>query len=160
MLFVALVIAVATADQLSKWAVARAVPLGGGVTVGSGLLNIVHVRNPGAAFSMLNDLGPTARMAFFGSVSIVATVVITWLMLTSSPPLYLLIGYALFVGGIAGNLTDRIRLGEVTDFLDFSIGVWHWPAFNLADASLCVGTALFLIHVLWGGADEEESTDT
>jgi signal peptidase II len=61
----------------------------------------------------------------------------------------LLIAYSLFFGGAAGNLVDRIRFGEVIDFLDLHVGTLHWPAFNVADSSLCVGTALLFVHFIF-----------
>ena len=60
----------------------------------------------------------------------------------------LLAGYSLFFGGALGNLIDRIRFGEVIDFLDVHWGNLHWPAFNVADSALCVGAGLFLLHVV------------
>ena len=59
------------------------------------------------------------------------------------------IGLALVLGGALGNLIDRIRMGAVIDFLDFYIGEYHWPAFNLADSAICIGVALILIQSFW-----------
>lgn len=57
--------------------------------------------------------------------------------------------FGLLLGGIIGNLLDRIRLSAVTDFLDFYIGSYHWPAFNIADSSICIGVFLYLLSTLW-----------
>lgn len=57
-------------------------------------------------------------------------------------------GFSLILGGAVGNLIDRIRFGEVVDFLDFYIGNYHWPAFNVADSAISVGIAIFLFHLL------------
>ena len=58
-------------------------------------------------------------------------------------------GFALILGGALGNLIDRIRLGEVVDFLDFYIGSYHWPAFNVADSAISVGVAILLFHLVF-----------
>ena len=71
---------------------------------------------------------------------------IYWLSRVSSPLLAIAIG--LIVGGAVGNVVDRIRHGAVVDFLDFHIGYWHWPAFNLADSAICLGVAMMLLDGL------------
>jgi signal peptidase II len=69
-----------------------------------------------------------------------------WLARTESPLLAVAIG--LIVGGAIGNVADRVRLGAVVDFLDFHLGSWHWPAFNLADSAICLGVAAMLLDGL------------
>ncbi|MGE4490451.1 MAG: signal peptidase II, partial [Kiritimatiellales bacterium] len=59
------------------------------------------------------------------------------------------IALGLMVGGICGNLIDRVRLGWVTDFLDFHLGVHHWPSFNVADSAICVAVGIYLLSSLW-----------
>ena len=61
-------------------------------------------------------------------------------------------GFGLILGGAVGNLIDRIRLRAVIDFLDFYVGAWHWPAFNVADAAICIGALLAAI-ALWRRSD-------
>jgi signal peptidase II len=76
----------------------------------------------------------------------IALAVILWLVAFGvTPDLFLLGGYSLFFGGTLGNLIDRLRFGEVIDFLDVHVENLHWPAFNVADSALCVGAALFFI---------------
>ena len=60
-------------------------------------------------------------------------------------------GFGLILGGAAGNIIDRIRLGGVVDFIDLSWGPYHWPAFNTADAALSIGVVILLRHVLVSG---------
>jgi len=62
---------------------------------------------------------------------------------------WLAAGFALILGGAIGNLIDRLRFGKVVDFLDFYIGSYHWPAFNVADSAITVGVSIFLIHLLF-----------
>lgn len=130
-------------DQVTKQMILEWLPLDSGYEVIPGFMNIVHARNPGAAFGI-----PGSRW-FFIAASVLAVMVIGWLIAkTNERDSALLAGYSLFLGGALGNLIDRVRLGEVIDFLDFYAGRLHWPAFNVADSALCAGTALFFIHVL------------
>ncbi len=141
----AIALLIVVADQATKNMVLTWVPLDDGYEVIPGFMNIVHARNPGAAFSMFAGLSRW----FFVAVSVVAVLVICWLIFESqelSPLLFA--GYSLFLGGAVGNLIDRIRFGEVIDFLDLYTGNFHWPAFNVADSALSVGTACFFIYIL------------
>ncbi len=102
-------------------------------------IKIVHVQNPGAAFGILKYLGNNVFIFF----SIVAIICI--LIYKSKIPMGLeFFSLSLILGGAIGNLIDRLTKGKVTDFIDFFIGDWHWPAFNIADSALTVGMILFL----------------
>jgi signal peptidase II len=98
-------------------------------------LHIVSVRNTGAAFGILKDVGSS----FFIGVSIFAIILVIWLLIRSREGYFSL---SLILGGAVGNLIDRIVLGHVVDFIDFSIGKSHWPAFNVADSALTIGIIL------------------
>ena len=136
-------------DQFTKHLVASSLPLNGGFEVIQGYLNIVYTRNPGAAFGILSDSQSTYRWLFFVAVAGAAVVLILWLAVSGGEDGKLVwVGYALFLGGVVGNLIDRVRFREVVDFLDFHVGALHWPAFNVADSALCVGTALFFLHLM------------
>ncbi len=105
-----------------------------------GLFNIVYFRNPGAAFGILNEGGSFGRIALT-VVSVIALIVIGFLV-RGSKDRAASFGLSLVAGGAFGNLIDRIRFGEVVDFLDFHIGGFHWPAFNIADAAITTGVIL------------------
>lgn len=102
-------------------------------------LNIVHVENKGAAFSLFSDLGNNV----FIVISFIAICIIIGYLsrITKGLELYSL---SMILGGAVGNLLDRMRIGRVIDFIDFFVGKWHWPAFNVADSALTVGIILFL----------------
>lgn len=103
-------------------------------------LKIVHVQNPGAAFGILRYLGNNVFIFF----SIVAIICI--LIYQSRISLGLeFFSLCLILGGAIGNLIDRLTKGKVIDFIDFFIGEWHWPAFNIADSALTVGMILFIL---------------
>lgn len=76
----------------------------------------------------------------------VAAVLLVWLGRTTSIPVRT--GLGLLVGGALGNATDRVRHGAVTDFLDFYVVGWHWPAFNIADAGIVCGVALLVLGAI------------
>jgi len=105
-----------------------------------GLLNLCYVGNTGAAWGVLSG-----RQSFLIAFSLVALAVLIWrrhALLGGLPMRWLVLG--LFIGGIMGNLIDRVFLGHVVDFIDFYLGRSHFPAFNVADSSICIGVGLFL----------------
>lgn len=155
LVFGAIAGSILVSDQLTKHVLASSIPLGGGVELVPGFLDLVHTRNPGAAFG----IGSTFGTIFFLAASALALVLILWL--TFSPEnleLRLLAACALFFGGALGNLVDRIQYGEVIDFLDVHAGNLHWPAFNVADSALTVGAAIFILHFLFSKAGKQEHT--
>lgn len=104
-------------------------------------LNIVSVRNTGAAFGMFRSLGSS----FFIIISLAAIIFVINLIMRNA---YNFIGLSLILGGAVGNLIDRLIYGKVVDFIDFSVGNFHWPAFNVADSSLTIGIGIILITSL------------
>jgi len=105
-------------------------------------LHIVNIRNIGAAFGMFGNLGSS----FFIGISLLAIIFVIWLMITSN---YSYFGLSLVLGGAVGNLIDRILYGKVVDFIDFSVGRFHWPAFNVADSSLTIGIMFIFLTSLF-----------
>lgn len=123
-------------DQASKWAVTEALAYGEQVPF-TAFFNLVHVTNPGAAFSFLANAGGWQRYV----LSAFALGVSVWLMreLQRKPPRMEAAAYCLILGGALGNVADRVFRGKVVDFLDFHWRVMHWPAFNLADVMIFAG---------------------
>jgi len=121
-------------------------------TVIPGFFNVIHTENPGGAFSMFAGVESDWRNFFLVGISIAALVLIVTLLWRPNgrvgDSLKLRIGLALIMGGSLGNLYDRILRGTVTDFLEFYVGPYRWPAFNAADAALTVGAALVLLDML------------
>lgn len=131
------------ADFFSKaWALEN-LPEHKSVSIIPGFFDLVNARNYGAAFGFLNRRDIEWQFWLFLGATIVAFVVI--IMLARQPgrqsPI-LCWGLGFILGGAAGNLLDRIRFRAVVDFLDFYWGDWHWPAFNVADAGICLGAFL------------------
>jgi signal peptidase II len=135
-------------DQITKFLVVRYLPRQGIVQIIPGFFDITSVRNPGGAFGLLAGAQGWWRTAFFVSVSIVALAVIVAFVRKSNDRLSL-VAFALISGGAVGNLVDRIRFGEVVDFIDWYFRSWHWPAFNIADAAITVGVALLAVELLF-----------
>ncbi len=142
---------VVLADQLTKAAILGQLPLYDSRVVIPGFFSITHIQNPGGAFGLLADQHPLLRRGLFLGVSLVATGVVLWFYHRTPPERRWLAGaFALILGGAIGNLLDRLRLGQVVDFLDVYVGQWHWPAFNVADSAITVGVGLFLLHMVTG----------
>ena len=106
--------------------------------------DLVRYHNEGSAFGFLNDAGGWQKW-FFNGISIVASVVIIYLLKKHINEKLFCAGLALVLGGAIGNLYDRITLGYVIDFLNFHLNNHYWPAFNVADSAICVGVGLLLL---------------
>jgi len=134
-------------DQFTKVYIDRVMDLHQSIPVVDGLFSITYVRNPGAAFGFLADT--RFRIPFFIVISIVAVVVIlvAFHKLRSDQKLAQ-VSLAMILSGAVGNLIDRVRLGEVIDFLDLYWKSYHWPAFNVADSMICVGVFLLAVDML------------
>ena len=129
-------------DLYTKHLVQQAFEYGHRQTVTS-FFELVRFHNEGAAFSFLADAGGWQKW-FFTAISVVAIVVITYLIIKNLHNKLFCFGLALVLGGAIGNLYDRVTLGYVVDFLYFHVNDFYWPAFNVADSAICVGVALLL----------------
>jgi signal peptidase II len=139
-------------DQLTKWTLLdwmlgrapgdRLVPV-------TSFFNVVLVWNRGVSFGMFNHGdGRLNALAFSALAAAIVIGLLVWLRRTTQP--LVVGGIGLVIGGAVGNVIDRLRFGAVVDFLDFHVATWHWPAFNVADAAICVGVALIVIDGLLG----------
>jgi len=146
-LYLLLSAAVLLADRLTKMLVESSFTLHEIRTVIPGFFQLVYVRNPGIAFSLLADSPSPLKTFVLVGLSLLALAAVAWLLWTADPALHrLCTGLALIMGGAMGNLLDRILDGSVVDFLDFFISTYHWPAFNVADSAIVAGGGLVLFH--------------
>ncbi len=130
-------------DQITKYLVIQALPKHSSIALIEGFLNLVHVRNRGMAFGMLNGLSTNAASYLLATVSIIAVFAITiYALKYGDGSATTTFGLSLILGGAVGNLIDRLRLGEVIDFIDVYLGSYHWPAFNAADSGITIGVFL------------------
>lgn len=135
-----------TLDQLTKLYIDANFQLHESIPVIRGFFHLTYVRNKGAAFGILSD--NAVRIPFFITVSIVAMLGILWYISRIREDQKLaLVSLSLVFSGALGNLVDRIRLGEVIDFLDLFWQRHHWPAFNVADSAITVGVTLLFIEM-------------
>jgi signal peptidase II len=132
-----IVLSVIALDQITKFLIIGYLPLFGSIEIFP-FLHIVNIRNTGAAFGMFKSLGSS----FFIGISVIAIIFVINLLIRN---IYNSLGLSLVLGGAIGNLIDRILYGKVVDFIDFSIGSYHWPSFNVADSALTVGIILILL---------------
>ncbi len=134
-------------DQLTKWQVTRTMRLHESISIIPDLFSITYIRNSGAAFGILAGSHSGFRLVFFGITSAVALALLGTIYVRLSPADWLgQVSVAAIFGGAVGNLIDRVRFGEVIDFLDFSLLGYHWPAFNVADAAITVGVCFLIGH--------------
>jgi len=117
-------------------------------------LNLTLMYNEGAAFSFLAGAGGWQRWFFAGLAAAVTVALGVWLHRLKAGERLTAAGIALVIGGAVGNLIDRVQTGRVVDFIDFYVGTWHWPAFNLADSAITLGVALLLLATLLEGRAE------
>lgn len=133
-------------DQVTKFWVTGRMDLFESRAVLPGFFSITYVRNPGAAFGLFAEMGDLTRMAILVGVSVVAVGLLTAFFLRSPhADRVSRVAAVLVMGGAVGNLIDRIRFGEVIDFLDVYLGAYHWPAFNVADSCITIGIGLFVV---------------
>lgn len=145
-------------DQMTKaWAIRR-LRFGGDREIIPGFLNFSYAQNTGVAFSMFNEGGDAGRYGL-SAVAIVAGILVLfyfWRIPRTSDRL--LGSLALLLAGIIGNVTDRLRLGFVIDFIDVQFGNWHYPTFNAADIAICIG-AFSLILDMFLNKEPREATE-
>ncbi len=136
-------------DQVTKaWAV-RTLMSGDIVTVINGFLNFAYAENTGVAFSMFDEHCSTGRWGLSAVAIVAAVLVLFYFWRTPRSDDRMLGSLALLLAGIVGNVTDRLRLGFVVDFIDVQFGNWHYPTFNVADMAICVGAGLLLLDVFF-----------
>jgi signal peptidase II len=146
-LFAVLTVVGLIADQATKLYIDRSMRMFDSIPVLTDFFHITYVRNRGAAFSFLSDA--SWRLPFFIGISLVASIAIlvAFHKLRDDQKLAQ-VSLAMIFSGAIGNLVDRLRLGEVIDFLDIHWYRHHWPAFNVADSLICVGVFLLALDML------------
>ena len=141
-------------DQATKWWILNHVMDPPQVIPVTGFFNLVLGFNTGVSFGLFGEAPAWLLMAFI--LPMVAGLLV-WMTRTDSRLTAIALG--LVVGGALGNLLDRLRHGAVTDFLDFYVGAYHWPAFNFADVAIVSGVALLLIESVLAREETKAATD-
>jgi signal peptidase II len=133
-------------DQATKLQIQKHLTLFTSVEVIPGFFNLVHTLNRGAAFGFLNNPDTSWQTYFFiGATALAVTIIFNLLSKASPGDKLLICSLGLILGGAIGNLIDRVRTGEVIDFLDFVIASYHWPAFNVADIAISCGSLALIL---------------
>lgn len=149
-LFLPLAAGVLVLDQVSKAVVSATLKMYEIRPLIQGLLNLTRIHNTGAAFGLLAGQASALRTGFFLAVSLVAMGVVLWMLYRLPPGQKVeLVALSLILGGALGNVFDRVRLGEVVDFIDVYYRSYHWPAFNVADSAISIGVILLLYRLVF-----------
>jgi signal peptidase II len=144
-------------DQLSKWLVSSRFYYGESVEVIPGFFDLTYVRNPGGAFSLFASGPEAVRMAFFiGAGAVAVGLLLVLYRRLESNALLASAALGTILGGALGNLTDRIRIGEVIDFLDFHVAGYTWPTFNIADSCIVIGVTFLIFEIFMTGEEADE----
>lgn len=147
-LWMLIAILVVALDQLSKWWIRALFELYEATPLFPGL-QIIYVRNLGAAFSFLSTAGGWQRW-FFITLSLIASIaIVIWISRLPKQRNLEALGLSFVLGGAIGNLVDRVLLGYVVDFIDVYYQSWHWPVFNVADSAITVGVVIMIVDILF-----------
>jgi signal peptidase II len=146
--------AVVIIDQVTKYLIMQSMRLHESIPIIPNLFSLTYIRNPGAAFGLLAGSSTAFRMVFFGLTSLFALALLGVILVRLPKKDWIgQLSIAGILGGAIGNLIDRLRFGEVIDFLDFYIESYHWPAFNVADSAISVGVVCLIIHFAFEGKE-------
>jgi signal peptidase II len=143
-------------DQITKYIIRTHVRLYDAIPVIPGFFNITYVRNKGAAFGILSNLPELWRSAFFIGVTIIAVSAIIALIVKTHDR-FAVYAFSLIAGGAIGNVIDRIRFGEVVDFIQWYVKSHYWPSFNVADSAITIGVVLLAIEMLFGTSAKSQA---
>lgn len=136
-------------DQITKFLVDINMALHQSIEIIPNFFNLTYIRNTGAAFGFLAGDRSVGRFIFFTLFSFLAIGCLIYLLKNLRPGQKMaILSLSLILGGAIGNLIDRLRQGEVIDFLDLHWYDWHWPAFNVADSSITIGVILLFYQIL------------
>ncbi|MBD1371343.1 signal peptidase II [Hazenella sp. IB182357] len=138
-------------DQWSKWWIVKDMELSQSIPVIDGFFYITSHRNRGAAFGILQN----QQWFFILITCIVLAVIVVYLWKLKNDQKWLSFAFSLVLGGAIGNLIDRIRTGEVVDFLHFQFGTYHFPIFNIADSAIVVGVSILIVITLFFPVQEQ-----
>jgi signal peptidase II len=147
--YLVLVVAILALDRWTKLLIQSRFDLLDSVSVIDGFFNITYVRNTGVAFGIFSSVSLPAKSIILSAFAgLAAVLVISYSLRTPISHRLLHTALALILGGALGNLYDRIAYGYVIDFLEFYIGNYSWPSFNVADTAISTGVILLAIEIM------------
>ena len=145
-------------DQLSKYWVLTSLPEYTAIPVIDGVWNWYRTYNTGAAFSFLSDAGGWQKYFFMILAVGICGLLGYWLSRTPRHDWKTALPYALVIGGAIGNVIDRLIHGHVVDFIQWYVGDYYWPAFNIADAAIVGGAIGIALYGLFSGQGKTTAT--
>jgi len=143
MLWLIITVIVVIIDQLTKYIIVKTIPFGESIPVIDRFFYLTLHKNPGAAWGILQN----SRVMFLIMIPVISLVIVFFLIRKNNS--FLRLSLAIILGGAIGNYIDRIFEGQVTDFLQFYIGTYPFPIFNVADIAITCGTFLLAIYILF-----------
>ncbi len=154
--FVIIMLSIISLDQLSKAIISKTMYLGQSLQVIENILRIVYVRNPNAAFGI-----PVGSPLFMVILTSIATILLLlYFVRLKAEGTLIYIGLVLIIGGALGNLIDRLRMGQVVDFIEIGVRNFKWPVFNLADSSVTIGIVIILWVWIFAGKKDLTKSET
>ncbi len=147
--YILLVTATLVLDRWTKILIQSRFDLNESVSIIDGFFNITYVRNTGVAFGIFSSVSSPAKSVLLSAFTALAAALVT-VYAVRAPARNRLLQLALgfILGGALGNLYDRLAYGYVVDFLEFYVGNYHWPSFNIADSAISIGVVLLSIEVI------------
>jgi len=137
-------------DQITKYIVVHTIKLHHTIPI-TKFFSITYIQNKGIAFGIMNNFSHPVLPILFISINIFAVIILILWSIRPENNIWINTGLSLIIGGAVGNLIDRFIFGSVVDFLDFHIAQYHWPAFNIADMAITIGTILLGIGFIVKG---------
>lgn len=154
--FAAAIPLVVALDQATKLLVDATMHLGQSIPVLPGLFNLTYIRNTGIAFGLFNDGQHRTKALILSLISLASLAFLLWLLREfREDDRWGGLALGMVGGGAVGNMVDRVRLGEVIDFLDFYWRGHHWPFFNVADSSITLGVSGLILHQIVASRRQE-----
>jgi signal peptidase II len=147
--YLVLVVLILILDRSTKSWIQNQFNLNESVSVIDGFFNITYVRNTGVAFGIFSSISSPVKSLLLSIFTAIAALAVIGYSLRSPVGNRLLqAALALVLGGALGNLYDRIAYGYVVDFLEFYVGAYHWPAFNVSDSAITIGVVLLALDII------------
>jgi len=147
--YILLVTATLVLDRWTKLLIQSRFDLNESVTIIDGFFNITYVRNTGVAFGIFSSVSSPAKSVLLSAFTALAAALVTvYAVRTPARNRLLQLALGFILGGALGNLYDRLAYGYVVDFLEFYVGNYHWPSFNIADSAISIGVVLLSIEVI------------
>ncbi len=142
-------------DQITKWWIVTEVMYPPRLIPVFPSFNLVMGWNRGVSFGIFDSSSPPNQWLLISLALIIVTVLLIWLKRAESRLISTALG--MIIGGALGNVLDRIHYGAVADFLDFYIGNFHWPAFNVADAGITIGVIVLVLESVLIGSENDKN---